>query len=108
MSVPGLADQKEAEGKGLLVRELGVIAISYGGADWTPLLREICPALVLGESIHWVPSFEEAPAIATLVHEVVGQASLLAFTDGPSAFCAECAADWFAGEAGLAPGRCFA
>ena len=79
------------------MRELGVMTISYGGTDWTALFHEIFPALVFGKSIHRVTPFEEAPALAALIHEVVGKASLLAFTDGPNGFCAECAADGFAG-----------
>ena len=93
----GLADQEEAEGEGLLVSELSVMTISYGGTDWTALFHKIFPTLVFGKSIHRVAPFEEAPALAALIHEVIGKASLLAFTDGPNGFCAECAADGFAG-----------
>ena len=77
--------------------ELSVMTISYGGTNWTALFHEIFPALVFGKSIHRVAPFEEAPALAALIHEVVGKASLLAFTDGPNGFCAECAANGFAG-----------
>ena len=79
------------------MRELSMMTISYGGTNWTALFHEIFPALVFGKSIHRVTPFEEAPALAALIHEVVGKASLLAFTDGPNGFCAECAADWFTG-----------
>ena len=72
MMIAGPADEEEAEGEGFLVGELRVMAFSYGGANWTPLLREVFPALVLGESIHRVAPFEEASATATLIHEVVG------------------------------------
>ena len=71
-AIPGLADQKEAEGEGLLVSELSVMTISYGGTNWTALFHEIFPALVFGKSIHRVTPFEEASALATLIHEVIG------------------------------------
>ena len=93
----GLADQEEAEGEGLLMGKLGMMTIPDGGAYGAALFHEIFPALVFGKSIHRVAPFEEAPALAALAHEVVGKASLLAFTDGPNGFCAECAADGFAG-----------
>ena len=93
----GLADQEEAEGEGLLVGKLGMMAISDGGTYWAALFHQVFPALVLGQPVHRVTPFEEASALATLIHEVVGKASLLAFTDGPNGFCAECAADGFAG-----------
>ena len=93
----GLADQEEAEREGLLMSELSVVTITYGSADWAALFHKIFPALMLGQPIHRVTPFEEAPTLAALVHEVVGKASLLAFTDGPNGFCAECAADGFAG-----------
>ena len=72
MMVAGPADEEEAEGESFLVGELGVVAFPYGGADWTALLCEVFPALVLGESIHRVARSEEASEIATLIHEVVG------------------------------------
>ena len=70
--VVGLAGEEEAKGKSFLVGELGVMAFPYGGANWTTLLCEVFPALVLGESIHRVTPFEEASALATLIHEVIG------------------------------------
>ena len=93
----GFADQEEAEGEGLLVSELSVMTISYGGTNWTALFHMISPTLVFGKSIHRVAPFEEAPALAALVHEAIGEAFFLAFADGPNGFCAECAANGFAG-----------
>ena len=80
------------------MRELSVMTIPYGGTDWTALFHEIFPALVFGKSIHRVTPFEEASALAALVHEVVGEAFLLAFADGPNGLCAGCAANGFAGR----------
>ena len=77
--------------------ELGVMAFPHGGADWTPLLREVFPALVLGESIYRVAPLEKAPALATLVHEVVRQAFLLPFTDGACGIRAGYTADGLLG-----------
>ena len=95
--VVGSADEEEAEGEGFLVGELGVVAFPYGGADWTALLCEVFPALVLGESIHRATPLEEAPTFAALVHEVVRQAFLLPFTDGTCGLCAGYAADGLLG-----------
>ena len=91
------ADQEEAEREGLLVGKLGMMTISDGGTYWAALFHQVFPALVLGQPVHRVTPFEEAPALAALVHEVIGEAFLLAFTDGPDGFCAECAAHGFAG-----------
>jgi len=94
----GFADQEEAEGEGLLVGELGMVTIAYGGTDWTSLFHKIFPTLMLGQPIHRVTPFEEASALAALVHEVVGEAFLLTFADGPYGLCAGCAANGFAGR----------
>ena len=77
--------------------ELGMVTITDGGTNWAALFHKIFPTLVLGQPVHRVTPFEEASALAALIHEVIGKASLLAFTDGPNGFCAECTADWFAG-----------
>ena len=77
--------------------KLGMMTISDGGTYWAALFHKVFPALVLGQPVHRVTPFEEAPALAALVHEVIGEAFLLAFTDGPNGFCAECAADRLAG-----------
>ena len=77
--------------------ELGMVTIAYGGTDWAALFHKIFPTLMLGQPIHRVTPFEEASALTTLMHEVIGKASLLAFTDGPNGFCAKCTADWFTG-----------
>ena len=79
------------------MRELSMMTISYGGTNWTALFHKIFPTLMFGKSIHRVAPFEEAPALAALMHEVVCKAFLLAFTDGPNGFCAECTADWLTG-----------
>ena len=89
----GLADQEEAEGEGLLMGKLGMMTISDGGTYWAALFHQVFPALVLGQPIHRVTPFEEAFALATLVHEVVGQSSLLYFTDGADGLCAHFAPD---------------
>ena len=77
--------------------ELGMVTITYGGTNWAALFHKIIPTLMLGQPVHRVTPFEKAPARAALVHEVIGEAFLLAFTDGPSGFCAECGANGFAG-----------
>ena len=79
----GFADQEEAEGEGLLVGELGMVTITYGGTDWAALFHKIFPTLMLGQPIHRVTPFEEASALAALVHEVIGEAFLLAFISCP-------------------------
>ena len=78
--------------------ELGMVTIAYGGTDWTSLFHKIFPTLMLGQPIHRVTPFEEASALAALVHEVIGVAFLLVFTDGPHGLCAGYAANGFAGR----------
>ena len=77
----GFADQEEAEGKGLLVGELGMVTITYGGTNWATLFHKIFPTLMLGQPVHRVTPFEEASALAALVHEIIGVSFLLVFTD---------------------------
>ena len=93
----GFADQEEAEREGLLVGELGVVTIADGGTNWAALFQKIFPPLVLGQPVHRVTPFEEASALAALVHEVVGVAFLLVFADGPHGLRAGYAANGFAG-----------
>ena len=81
-----------------MVGELGMVTVADGGTNWATLFHKAFPALVLGQPVHWVTPFEEASALAALVHEVVGEAFLLAFADGPNGLCAGCAANGFAGR----------
>ena len=98
MMVAGPADEEEKEGKGFPVRELGVVAFPYGGADWTALLCKVFLALVFGEPIHRVSPLVEAPAFTALVHEVVRQTFLLPFADGTGGFRAGYTADGLLGR----------
>ena len=52
--------------------ELGVVTITDGGTNWAALFQKIFPPLVFGQPVHRITSFEEALALAALVHEVSG------------------------------------
>ena len=93
----GLTDQEEAEREGLLMGKLGMMTIPNGGAYGAALFHEVLPALVFGKPIHRITPFEEASALTALVHEFVGIAFLLVFTDGSHGLRAGYAANGFAG-----------
>ena len=78
--------------------ELSVVTITYGSADWAALFHKVFPALVLGQPVHWITPFEEALALAALVHEVIGETFLFVFTDSSHGLCAGDAANGFAGR----------
>ena len=77
--------------------KLSMMTVPDGGAYWAALFHQVFPALVLGQPIHRVTPFEEASALAALVHEVVGVAFLLVFADDPHGLRAGYAANGFAG-----------